>query len=308
MSKRSVHINLRHILWLLSIPLVVVLVLANAPILSDSTTTDCVLHGHTTGMNTISAQKAIMLQDQIVGFMQLHANRAYFSRLFKYASFRRGMEVGVASGRFSEHFLRDLQNISSFEWTMIEPFPNDELLERYNPRSGKGKWELQGLLDGVKHNFYNASSLDEMLLKQLPNESFDFIYLDGDHSYEGVKKEMFEYWPKVKKGGMLAGHDYCNLGEPSLLCSGCSFVPKCLPYTEYGFANGKTNSPLGAAANQNEVVKAVQEWTVEEKDPRLTLRYTREDFTRESLAHDNMDYDLIITNTRTPSWYIMKPV
>eukprot|EP00526_Cylindrotheca_closterium_P019394 CAMPEP_0113629534 /NCGR_PEP_ID=MMETSP0017_2-20120614/15332_1 /TAXON_ID=2856 /ORGANISM="Cylindrotheca closterium" /LENGTH=225 /DNA_ID=CAMNT_0000539937 /DNA_START=325 /DNA_END=1002 /DNA_ORIENTATION=+ /assembly_acc=CAM_ASM_000147 len=221
--------------------------------------------------------------------------------------FRSGIEVGVADGRFSEHFLLDLKNTSGWEWTMIEPFPNNELRERYDPKTGKGRWDEDGLLRNVNHSFYVSMSLDKDLLKSLPNRSYDFIYLDGDHSYAGVKQEMFDYWPKVKRGGMMAGHDYCNLGEPSLLCSGCSFVPRCLPYTEYGFANGKTNSPLGAAANQNEVVRAVQEWMTETNDLRLTLRYTREDFTRESLARDEMDYDLVITNTRTPSWYILKP-
>merc|ERR1712226_325926 len=55
----------------------------------------------------------------------------------------------------------------------------------------------------------------------------------------------------------------------------------------------------------NKVVKAVQEWA-HESHPELTLHHTSEDFTRESLSADGMDYDLIITNTYNPSWYFVK--
>lgn len=39
-------------------------------------------------------------------------------------------------------------------------------------------------------------------------ESLDFVYIDGDHSYEAVKKDLEAWYPKVKSGGMFCGHDY----------------------------------------------------------------------------------------------------
>lgn len=39
---------------------------------------------------------------------------------------------------------------------------------------------------------------------------FDYIYIDGDHSYEGVKKDIEAWYSKVKKNGILAGHDYID--------------------------------------------------------------------------------------------------
>lgn len=41
----------------------------------------------------------------------------------------------------------------------------------------------------------------------IPND-LDFVYIDGDHRYESVKKDIELYYPKIKKGGVLAGHDY----------------------------------------------------------------------------------------------------
>ena len=63
----------------------------------------------------------------IIRFMR-ERPRVYFSRLFRDGGFRSGMEVGVAGGRFSEHFLVDNSAIGPWTWYMMEPFPNKDLI------------------------------------------------------------------------------------------------------------------------------------------------------------------------------------
>lgn len=43
-----------------------------------------------------------------------------------------------------------------------------------------------------------------------PDEIFDLIYIDGDHTYPGVMSDMKAWYPKLVKGGLFAGHDYFN--------------------------------------------------------------------------------------------------
>tara|TARA_Y100000034_G_C6705331_1_gene311296 strand:+ start:64 stop:690 length:627 start_codon:yes stop_codon:yes gene_type:complete len=40
------------------------------------------------------------------------------------------------------------------------------------------------------------------------DKQMDFVYIDGDHLYDAVIKDMRDWWPKVNIGGILAGHDY----------------------------------------------------------------------------------------------------
>jgi predicted O-methyltransferase YrrM len=47
----------------------------------------------------------------------------------------------------------------------------------------------------------------------IPDNSLDFIYVDARHDYCGVKQDLEAYWPKLKSGGILAGHDYLDAAE-----------------------------------------------------------------------------------------------
>lgn len=42
----------------------------------------------------------------------------------------------------------------------------------------------------------------------IPDNSLGMIYLDGDHSYSGVMKDLIAYFNKVVKGGLICGHDF----------------------------------------------------------------------------------------------------
>jgi len=44
--------------------------------------------------------------------------------------------------------------------------------------------------------------------KNYSDQSVDFAFIDGDHSYEGCKRDIIAWLPKIKSGGILAGHDY----------------------------------------------------------------------------------------------------
>ncbi len=40
-----------------------------------------------------------------------------------------------------------------------------------------------------------------------PDGSLDFVWLDADHTYEGTKAAILAYLPKLRRGGVLGGHD-----------------------------------------------------------------------------------------------------
>ena len=44
--------------------------------------------------------------------------------------------------------------------------------------------------------------------KLYTDNSLDFVFLDASHDYDNVKLDVMCWYPKVKQGGILAGHDY----------------------------------------------------------------------------------------------------
>lgn len=47
----------------------------------------------------------------------------------------------------------------------------------------------------------------EIASQILKDQFFDFIFLDADHCYESVKRDILQYLPKTKPGGIFSGHD-----------------------------------------------------------------------------------------------------
>lgn len=50
-------------------------------------------------------------------------------------------------------------------------------------------------------------SIDAAL--EFEDASVDMVFLDAEHSYTAVKEDISAWYPKVRTGGILAGHDYC---------------------------------------------------------------------------------------------------
>lgn len=58
-----------------------------------------------------------------------------------------------------------------------------------------------------KHIVTFVKDYSENAVSKIPDH-LDFIYIDGNHTYEAVKKDIELYYPKVKKGGVIGGHDF----------------------------------------------------------------------------------------------------
>jgi predicted O-methyltransferase YrrM len=66
---------------------------------------------------------------------------------------------------------------------------------------------------GVQHIVNPIQGNSNQVHENFENESLDFIYIDGDHSWTGVKNDITLWWPKLKPGGIMAGHDYFEYGK-----------------------------------------------------------------------------------------------
>ncbi len=64
-------------------------------------------------------------------------------------------------------------------------------------------------IDRMKKNgiiFYENSSLDAS--KLFDDKSIDMIFIDADHSYKGCKEDIEVWYPKIRDGGIISGHNF----------------------------------------------------------------------------------------------------
>jgi len=60
------------------------------------------------------------------------------------------------------------------------------------------------------NNVYIHKGYSDNILNEFEDNYFDMVYIDGDHSYEGVKSDLKWSFLKVKNGGLICGHDYIS--------------------------------------------------------------------------------------------------
>jgi len=63
-------------------------------------------------------------------------------------------------------------------------------------------------IEPVKDFIQTLAGDSKELHEKFENESIDFLFLDADHEYKAVKEDLRLWFPKIKKGGIMAGHDY----------------------------------------------------------------------------------------------------
>jgi predicted O-methyltransferase YrrM len=59
-------------------------------------------------------------------------------------------------------------------------------------------------------NYHRMPSVEAAMLYK--DKSLDFVFLDAGHTYEDVMNDLISWYPKVKSGGAIAGHDYQGEG------------------------------------------------------------------------------------------------
>lgn len=114
----------------------------------------------------------------------------YVEDLIKQHNYTSFAEIGCGGGHVSKHLLENCPSLKQVILLDIE----DRII-------------FHDFFDKFPFvTFYNESSVD--VSKKIEDNSLDIVYIDADHTYEHCLEDIKCWQPKVKKGGILCGHDY----------------------------------------------------------------------------------------------------
>jgi hypothetical protein len=129
-----------------------------------------------------------------------------------------GAEIGVHLGDFSESLLSVAQPVTLH---LVDPWTHETAPEYEGAPFGgtvqDGQDEMDRRHQSVRDRFADEiasgrvivhRSTSDDVLSAMPDDSLDWIYIDGNHLYEFVKKDLELSLAKVRPGGLITGDDY----------------------------------------------------------------------------------------------------
>jgi hypothetical protein len=117
------------------------------------------------------------------------------------------VEVGVCHGQSAAFLGVELanRNVTDARIDLVDRFhdePSESILRRLKEKNPSVGWVA------MPGNSWDVANLYR-------DDSLDFVFIDADHSYEAVSRDIDAWKPKVKRGGILAGHDYIPWTNPT---------------------------------------------------------------------------------------------
>lgn len=125
-------------------------------------------------------------------------------QIFSDLGFKTGAEIGVYRGAYSENLLKNIPNLKLY---------GIDLWEVYKGYRDYRSSDMATAMDEAKERTknYNCELIkgwSNEIVKKFADESLDFVYIDGNHSYEQTVQDIALWSKKVRKGGIVYGHDF----------------------------------------------------------------------------------------------------
>lgn len=109
-------------------------------------------------------------------------------------------EIGVDEGKFSQQIF-EINTPDNYH--LIDVWGTDRFHDgKYEAVKGYFQKQIENEQVHIHKKLSTEAAFD------FEDDYFDWIYIDTNHTYETTRDELRLYAPKMKKGGIIAGHDY----------------------------------------------------------------------------------------------------
>lgn len=154
-------------------------------------------------MNEIS--KILEYSYKNVGMFQIYSEIFEFSKFFKELNCKNILEIGSYYGG-TFFVLCKLSNNEGKKISIDYPFYEGQEFQMQQRKTHENMRTFANNVHIIKSDSHLESTVND-LENILNGEELDFIFIDGDHTYEGVKKDFEMYIPFLKDGGYVGFHD-----------------------------------------------------------------------------------------------------
>lgn len=116
-----------------------------------------------------------------------------------------GVEVGTDHGQYAQQLC---EGIPGLKLCCVDPWTAYTEGNEVHTQE-----EMNKMYEDVKNRLSPYGCIIERstsmeVANRVTDNTLDFVFIDGNHSYKYVKEDIREWTKKVKPGGIVAGHDY----------------------------------------------------------------------------------------------------
>lgn len=140
-------------------------------------------------------------------------NRVEIGHLLEEEKLERGVEVGVERGDFSLVLLKPWHACKEF--VLVDPwFPQENYKDLSFALEPEQEKRMQMAIEKTRgFPVKVCRNVSSACVSLFPDAHFDFVYIDARHDYKSVLQDIGLWWPKVRDGGIMSGHDFVTQDE-----------------------------------------------------------------------------------------------
>lgn len=160
-------------------------------------------------------------------------DRNKLASLFHELGFKSGAEIGVEQGVYSDVLLRENPDLFLYlvdAWQVYKGYRDHTRQDKLNKYM---EITVERLVP-YSSRYMIIRNFSMEAIKSIADESLDFVYIDANHDFKHVTEDIFEWSKKVRKGGIVSGHDYYIENIPSHVH---------VPYVLQGYTKAYNISP-----------------------------------------------------------------
>lgn len=138
--------------------------------------------------------------------------RLDLAKWLRHLNFKKGVEVGVDHGDYSK-IICDINTQMKLygvdPYTMYDEYREYESQEQMDAIYRFASTRMEGYVKDGNYELVRKFSMDAVT--DFEDESLDFVYIDANHEGDFPYQDLVEWYRKVKKNGIIAGHDYVRI-------------------------------------------------------------------------------------------------
>jgi hypothetical protein len=141
-------------------------------------------------------------------------SKHHIPSVIKHYKYKTIAEVGVYVGVFFQKLIAPPSVFKAYAVDLWEKYPQSDIGGHFTwdftvPTLTKLRLDFQAKYKDDRRVIIRHMSSVEAA-STIPDGELDLCFIDAGHDYASIHADLYAWWPKVRRGGLICGHDYRN--------------------------------------------------------------------------------------------------